>query len=223
MVSRIFSIVKNLIVILLLLAGGLYGYSKLETHSLSDLIAYFSNTNISEKYTSFKDKTGRELSAKVLAKKTDFIVIEREQDRQNFLLNTYTLDKSSRRKVEAKKDFEVSLVDEYLYSAALDSIKVYLEYVPELNYFSCRLGGMRRKNCRGKKVDKFRTFLTEQGIEYRETTLPTTAAGENLVYLPEGVQTVPCIRVGSERIYCEDADELRKLMADAYAVQFSTQ
>lgn len=172
-------------------------------------------------YRLIKDANGRELNCKITAKDQDFVVIEREGDTQSFLINIYSLSRASRGELEALDGFDASAVEHMLYLAALRSVKVELQYVPSLTYFRCSSNGAVQKSCEGLQVDQFRQFLVKAGVQFSEKTLSTTPAKDGYVYLPDGVRSVPCIKIGSDRLYTQSQRQFESLMAAQYSIQYS--
>lgn len=159
---------KTFILSLILIAGGWYLYET--DRFFPDLMQSFNREGLLKHYSPIEDSKGRTIHCKVIAKNEDFIIIERESDQQSFLLNTYTLSRSSRRKVDALSDFNTSAVEDRLFTEALGTVRVELEYVPALTYLRCHRTNLRQKSCEGIEVDRFRAFLRAQGVPYRETT-----------------------------------------------------
>ncbi|MGB0415525.1 MAG: hypothetical protein ACPGKS_01615, partial [Coraliomargarita sp.] len=176
-----------------LLIGGAWFIYKNQGNPITSLQNWLSTESSQIKNICLVNKAGVELDCRIIGKKADFLVIERSSDNGFFLVDSYTLERKSRRKVEALRDFKEDTVNEHLFREAQKSIRVELMYVAEHNYFRCDRTGEKMKTCTGSKVDAFRAFLRKEAIDYRESNLQTTPVNERYVDLPNGIQSVPCI------------------------------
>lgn len=212
---------RSLFTIALFFGGAWLVYKNWESPitSFDDLISTKASQS---RDVTLTNKDGVELDCSVAAKKSDFVVIKRKSDGGLFLVDSYTLSDDSRKQIQALKDFSEDVVRERLFSEARKTIRVELLYAPELAYFTCRRTGEKMKTCSGNRVDAFRAFLRQENITYRETTLQTTPANDRYVYLPDGISSVPCIKIGNAMLYGSDAGKLRELMAEAYTIDYSS-
>lgn len=156
-----------------------------------------------------RDGTGRVLRCEVKARKASHLVVRREADGREFLLKLDQLDSESRRLLGRVDDFNETLFTNTVFETAKATKTVELLTVPALCTFRCPHNGQTMQTQLGVDTQDLRDFLKQQGVRYREVTVPHRREGNSLHFEPDSPE-FPSVRIGAEIVARRNPADLRR-------------
>lgn len=190
------------------------------------------------------DKQGRSLTCAVTAKQDEHLLIERKPDYKQYHLKTGQLATKSRLQMAAVKDFNEHLLHNFVMGQALRSTNVKIVAMPRKHFANEGLLN-HHKIIQEDEVERLKDALNDAGISYEmqwlvgdfrkeenvspssDTVMEDKVCREDQFYaierlrrhyeLPEGVNSVPCVLVGTRSfLRVDDPEAIKTAIAEAY-------
>ncbi len=165
------------------------------------------------------DRQNRSLDCRLIAKRENFALVERSGDAKQFLIHSNRLADKSRNSLLRHADFNQEAMDEWLFESARGAVRVDLLFLKGSDRYRCRGTGESLQTCSAQKIERFRTILDEMTLDYSLQTAETEPAGGDYVYLPLGIERLPCLKVGDEIVYRTDKEAVRKAVIEDYLLR----